>query len=102
MNEHLGHVLRFDRLAGRRLARAQRDRVVRVGLIQEPDVRRAGERELDRLLALIAQPITNASRQAFVRDADVLADPEARHRGEEARRRLERERYGARFALRRE
>ena len=79
MDEHLGHVLRLDRLARRRLARAQRDGVVRIGLVEKPDVRRARERKLDRFLALVAQAIPHTRGEAFVRDADVLPDAEARH-----------------------
>src|SRR3954467_10349726 len=83
-----------------RFPRSDRDHVSWVLLRKQAEVRCAGELETDRFLAVVTQAVTHASREAFVGDADVLADPEAGDARERARRRLEDEADGAGLALR--
>src|SRR5205807_1679429 len=92
----------LERLAGGRLARAEGDEVAGIRFAHERDVRRARERERDRLLAVVAQAIAHAGREPFISDADVLADAESRDAREGAGRRFEDEAHRARLALRRE
>src|SRR5437773_9141125 len=91
---------RVDRLSGGRLLRPDRDHVGGVLLGKQTDIRRAGELDGYRFLAVIAEPIPDAGGESFVGDADVLADPETRNARERADRRLEDEAYGPRLALR--
>src|SRR5438552_4648980 len=91
---------RVDRLSGGRLLCPDRDHVGRVLLGKQTDIRRAGELDGYRFLAVIAEPIPDAGGESFVGDADVLADPETRNARERAGRRLEDEAYGPRLALR--
>src|SRR5437762_7192709 len=91
-----------DRLARGRFARPDGDHVSRVLLREQANVRRAGELETYRFLAVVAEAIPHAGREALIGDADVFADPEARNAREGTRRRLENEAHCARLALRRE
>src|SRR5713226_7089466 len=90
----------IDRLTGCRLARPDGDHVGWVLLREQPDVRRAGELEADRFLAVVAQAIAHAGGESLVGDTDVLADPETGNAGERARRRLEDEAHRACLPLR--
>src|SRR5439155_16151410 len=91
-----------ERLARRRLARAEGDEVANVRLAHERDVGRAREGQGDAVFAIVAQAVAHAGCEALVRDADVLADAEARQARERTGRWLEDEAHGARLALRRE
>src|SRR5438045_3043175 len=91
---------RVDRLSGGRLLRPDGDHVPGVLLGQQTDVRRAGELETYRFFAVVAQAVAHAGGEAFVGDADVLADPETGNARERAGRRLEDEAHRARLALR--
>src|SRR6266508_3511752 len=99
VHEQLSDVADLHRLRDRRLARTQRDDVGALVLTHETEIRRARERQLDRLFAVVAQAVAHSRGEPLVGDADVLADPEARHRRERADRRLEREAHGPRFTL---
>src|SRR3981081_590533 len=91
---------RFDRLSGGRLSRADGDHVGGVLLREQTDVRRAGELETERFLAVVPERVATAAGEPFVRDANVLPDTETRDARERARRRLEDQTHGARLALR--
>src|SRR5438552_9741531 len=91
---------RVDRLSGGRLLCPDRDHVGRVLLGKQTDVRRAGELDGYRFLAVIAKPIPDAGGESFVGDADVLADPKTRNARERAGRWFEDEADGPRLALR--
>src|SRR5437773_12499406 len=91
---------RVDRLSGGRLLRPDRDHVGRVLLGKQTDVRRAGELDGYRFLAVIAEPIPDARGAAFLGDADVLADPETRNARDRSGRRLEDEADVPALALR--
>src|SRR2546425_1216896 len=91
---------RVDRLSGGRLARSHGDDVGGVLLRQQPDVRRAGELETYRFLAVIAEAVAHARGEPLVGDAYVFADPEAGNARERPRRRLEDETHGACLPLR--
>src|SRR5437773_4210840 len=91
---------RVDRLSGCRLLRPDGDHVGGVLLGKQTDVRRAGELDGYRFLAVIAEPIPDAGGESFVGDADVLADPETGNTRERSGRRLEDEADGPRLALR--
>src|SRR3989454_7819427 len=89
-----------ERLPCCRLARPDGDHVGWVLLREQPDVRRAGELEADRLLTVVAQAIAHAGGEALVGDADVLPDPETGNARECARRRLENEAHRTCLPLR--
>src|SRR6267142_2983016 len=93
---------RLDRLSRRGLPRPDGDHVGGVLLREETDVRRTGELQTYRFLAVVAQAVAHAGGETLVRDADVFSDPETGHARERARRRLEDETHGARLALRRQ
>src|SRR5882672_1718294 len=90
---------RLDRLSRGRLARPDRDDVGGVLLREQTHVRRAGELETYRFLAVVSEAVTHARGEPFVGDANVLPDTEARDARERARRRLEDEAHGAGLAL---
>src|SRR5438105_2633117 len=85
---------RVGRLSGGRLLRPDRDHVGGVLLRKQTDVRRAGELDGYRFLAVVAEPIPDPGGEPLVGDADVLADPKARNARECAGRGLEDEAHG--------
>src|SRR5438105_5013990 len=91
---------RVGRLSGGRLLRPDRDHVGGVLLRKQTDVRRAGELDGYRFLAVVAEPIPDPGGEPLVGDADVLADPKAGNALECAGRGLEDEAHGPRLALR--
>src|ERR1700694_2791893 len=93
---------RVYRLSRGRLPRADGDDVARVLLREQTNIRRAGELETYRFLAVIAKAVAHARGEPLVGDANVLTDPEAGNARERSRRRLEDQAHGARLALRRE